>query len=193
MSGVGGRGALAEKLSGEFPVLTKDSPQTQTLLNEIKGLEDAGYAFEAADASLRLRAMGALGLRKKYFEVLDFHVVSRKPESDKNAQAYVKVQVDGREEITADEGDGPVNALDLAVRKALSRFYPAVEQIRLVDFKVRVVGGKGTASRVRVNMESTDGRRNWSTVGASANVIEASFIALTDSIEYMLMTSQEMR
>lgn len=193
MSGAGGRGALVEKLSGEFPELTKDSPKTRLLLEEIKALEDQGFAFEDADASLTLRAMGILGLRRRYFEVLDFHVVSRKPEDDKNAQAYVKVKVGERVEITADEGDGPVNALDLAVRKALTRFYPSLEQVRLTDFKVRVVGGSGTAARVRVHMESTDGKRTWSTVGASGNIIEASFIALTDSIEYMLSTGQEMR
>ncbi len=190
MSGVGGRGAVVEKLSGIFPELTKDSPRTLLLLEEIKALEDDGYAFEEADASLILRAMDILGVKRDYFEVLDFHVVSRKPEDDKNAQAYVKVKVGDRVEITADEGDGPVNALDLAVRKALTRFYPSLEQIRLTDFKVRVVGGQGTAARVRVHMESTDGRRTWSTVGASGNIIEASFIALTDSIEYMLWTGQ---
>ena len=120
-------------------------------------------------------------------QVQDFHVFSRKPEDDKNAQAYVKVSVDGQVEITADEGNGPVNALDLALRKALTRFYPSLSRMRLKDFKVRVVSGSGTASAVRVNIESTDGQNVWSTVGVSANVIEASFIALTDSIDYMLL------
>ena len=90
-------------------------------------------------------------------------------------------------EITADEGDGPVNALDCAVRKALARFYPCLEEMRLIDFKVRVISEAGTASRVRVHMENTGGGRTWSTVGVSGNIIEASFIALTDAIEYMLM------
>ena len=190
MSGAGGRGALSAKLSGLFPQLTKDNPQTALLVEKIKTLEDDGYAFEDADASLTIRAMDFLGLRRHYFEVLDFHVVSRKPEDDKDAQAYVKVRVGDRVEITADEGDGPVNALDLALRKALTRFYPSLEHTRLTDFKVRVVGGQGTAARVRVHIESTDGERTWSTVGVSANLIEASFIALTDSIEYMLWAGQ---
>ena len=114
-------------------------------------------------------------------------MISQKPEDSANAQAYVKVAVDGQVEITADEGDGPVNALDRALRKALLRFYPLLGGARLVDFKVRVVASHGTASVVRVFIESTDGERAWSTVGVSSNVIEASFIALSDSIEYLLM------
>ena len=104
-----------------------------------------------------------------------------------NAQAYVKVSVGDRVEITADEGDGPVNALDLALRKALSRFYPVLGNMRLSDFKVRVVAGTGTGSSVRVHIDSTDGKNVFSTVGVSTNVIEASFIALTDSIDCLLM------
>lgn len=156
-------------------------------MDHIKELEAKGYAFEAAGGSLELLVLGALGRRPRFFEVLDFHVVSRKPEDDKNAQAYVKVAVDGKIEITADEGDGPVNALDLALRKALRVFYPCLNMMRLKDFKVRVVSGAGTASVVRVHIDSTDGVHLWSTVGVSSNVIEASFIALSDSIEYMLL------
>ena len=99
----------------------------------------------------------------------------------------MKVSVDERVEITADEGDGPVNALDLALRKALSRFYPVLENMRLTDFKVRVVSASGTASAVRVRIDSTDGKNVFSTVGVSTNILEASFIALTDSIDCLLM------
>ena len=157
-------------------------------LEDMKALEAEGYTFEDADGSLALRILGALNRRRQYFDILDFHVVSRKPEDDKNAQAYVKVRVGDQVEITADEGDGPVNALDCAVRKALSRFYPSLGGMKLIDFKVRVISEKGTASKVRVHMESSKQGRTWSTVGVSGNVIEASFIALTDSIEYMLMS-----
>ncbi|MBQ4086593.1 MAG: citramalate synthase, partial [Clostridia bacterium] len=149
------------------------------------------YSFEGAEASLQLRLLGMLGRRRHFFELQDFHVISRQPENELNAQAYVKVRVDGQVEITADEGDGPVNAIDLAVRKALSRFYPCLGRMRLKDFKVRVVNMNGTASRVRVGMETTDGVHVWSTVGVSSNVIEASVIALTDSVEFMLLGETE--
>ena len=151
-------------------------------------LEAEGYTFEDADGSLALRILGALNRRRQFFDILDFHVVSRKPEDDRSAQAYVKVRVGDQVEITADEGDGPINALDCAVRKALSRFYPSLGGMKLIDFKVRVISEAGTASRVRVYMESAKQGKTWSTVGVSGNVIEASFIALTDSIEYMLMS-----
>ena len=189
ISEMAGRGALLAKLAQLAPSLQKDSQQTIAILEMLKELEARGYSFEDAEGSLTLRVLGALGERKRFFEVRDFHVFSRKPEDDKNAQAYVKVAVDGQVEITADEGDGPVNALDLALRKALTRFYPCLSRMRLKDFKVRVVAGSGTASTVRVNIESTDGQAVWSTVGVSGNIIEASFIALTDSLDYMLLGS----
>jgi len=191
VSEVAGRGALMTRLGAIDPRLTKSSPETARILTRLKELEAAGYSFEGAEASLQLRLLDMLGLRKHFFELLDFHVISRQPESELNAQAYVKVRVDGQVEITADEGDGPVNAIDLAVRKALSRFYPCLGRMRLKDFKVRVVVSKGTASHVRVGMETTDGEHVWSTVGVSSNVIEASVIALTDSIEYMLLGETE--
>ena len=187
LSEMAGRGALMTRLHQLAPELSKDSEATARILEMLKTLEGEGYSFEDAEESLRLRVLGALGKRRRFFEVLDFHVVSRKPEDDKNAQAFVKVRVDGQTEITADEGDGPVNALDLALRKALARFYPSLFRMRLRDFKVRVVSAEGTASSVRVFIESTDGEKVWSTVGVSSNIIEASFIALTDSIEYLLM------
>ncbi|MEG1606435.1 MAG: citramalate synthase [Clostridia bacterium] len=187
VSEMAGRGALMTRLSALAPSLTKDSAKTREIMEMLKALESAGYSFEGADGSLTLRVLGALGERPVFFDVLDFHVFSRKPEDRLNAQAYVKVAVDGQVEITADEGDGPVNALDLALRKALTRFYPCLSGMRLKDFKVRVVSGSGTASSVRVQIESTDGKNVWATVGVSSNIIEASFIALADSIEYLLM------
>jgi len=182
-----GRGALMLKLRQIAPDIGRDSPAVNDIVNMLKKLEADGYAFEDADASLELRILGALNRRREFFRVMDFNVISRKPEDDRNAQAYVKIGVDGQVEITAEEGNGPVDALDRALRKALFRFYPLLGGVRLVDFKVRVVEGRGTESSVRVMIESTDGKRVWSTVGFSANIIEASFIALSDSIEYLLM------
>ena len=190
VSEMAGRGALMTRLLEFAPDLQKESAMTAKIVDMLKELERQGYAFEGADASLRLRALGALERRQRFFTVLDFHVVSRKPEDSNNAQAFVKVLVDRQTEITADEGDGPVNALDRALRKALTRFFPCLSRMRLRDFKVRVVGGTGTASAVRVQIESTDGEHVWGTVGVSTNVIEASFIALTDSIEYMLVANE---
>ena len=191
VSDLAGRGALMTRLEGIDPSLRKDSAETARLLAAVKEMEAEGYSFEGADASLRLRLLGLLGRRPRYFELLDFHVVSRKPEDERNAQAYVKVRVDGQVEITADEGDGPVNAIDLAVRKALSRFFPSIGRMRLKDFKVRVVNSAGTASSVRVQIESTDGDHVWATVGVSSNIIEASVTALTDAIEYLLLSESE--
>ena len=135
-------------------------------------------------------ALDTLGRRPKFFDVLDFHVLCHQPqhvpESDKSAQAYVKVRVNGEEGINAAEGDGPVNALDLALRKTLSQFFPCLNSMRLKDFKVRVLNSGGTASTVRVLIESTDGIHQWSTVGVSTNIIQACFKALCDSLDYML-------
>jgi len=187
-SEMAGRGALMTRLSQIAPDIKKESPKAAALMEHLKALEAEGYTFEDAEGSLALRILGVLGRRRRFFDVLDFHVVSRKPEDHLNAQAYVKVRVGDQVEITADEGDGPVNALDCAVRKALSRFYPCLGDMKLIDFKVRVISEAGTASKVRVHMESAATGKTWSTVGVSGNIIEASFIALTDSIEYMLMS-----
>ena len=187
ISEVAGRSALLTRLEKLAPELNRDSEETVRILETLKALEADGYSFEDADGSLTLRILGALGRRPAFFRVLDFHVFSRQASGPLNAQAYVKVLVGDRVEITADEGDGPVNALDLALRKALSRFYPVLGHMRLQDFKVRVVSGTGTASAVRVRIDSTDGETVFSTVGVSTNVIEASFIALSDSIDCLLM------
>ena len=114
------------------------------------------------------------------------HDLLREQRDERSAQAYIKVSVDGREEINAAEGDGPVNALDLALRKALLVFYPQVERMRLRDFKVRVIDSGGTASVVRVLIESTDGSHVWTTTGVSSNIIQACLAALQDSLTYFL-------
>jgi 2-isopropylmalate synthase len=123
-----------------------------------------------------------------FFNVKDFRVLCEEHwQDDYSASAIIKVQVDGVEEVSAAEGDGPVNALDKALRKALAHFYPELDNMRLTDYKVRVLdSGKATAAKVRVHIESTDGKNVWGTVGVSTNIIEASWAALVDSIEYFL-------
>ena len=183
-----GRTGVAARLSRLLPDVSRDSPEMERLLARLKEKELRGYTYENADASFELLALDTLGRRRRFFEVVDFHVLCARPQNlvrrDKSAQAYIKV--DGREEINAAEGDGPVNALDRALRKTLAVFYPCLSLMRLKDFKVRVLDSAGTASTVRVAIESTDGAHVWSTVGVSPNVIQASLKALTDSVDYLL-------
>ena len=177
-----------------LPHVKKGSPEMDKLLTRLKEKEMRGYTYENADASFELLALDTLGLRRRFFDVVDFHVLSALPQNlvhrDKSAQAYIKVQVDGKEEINAAEGDGPVNALDKALRKTLAVFYPCLNDMRLSDFKVRVLNSGGTASTVRVSIESTDGIHVWSTVGVSPNIIQASMKALSDSVDYLLTNYQ---
>ncbi|HML46865.1 MAG TPA: citramalate synthase, partial [Clostridia bacterium] len=181
-----GRAALLEKLTAIAPDLTREDPKLAEIVDKLKQREHLGYVFEGAEGSFRLLALKLLGRSERYFDVLDFRVFCEQPWEHGSAQAYIKVAVNGQEEITAAEGDGPVNALDKALRKALAVFYPALREIRLIDFKVRVLDGGGTASTVRVTIESTDGRQVWGTVGVSVNIIEACWQALVDSIVYKL-------
>jgi 2-isopropylmalate synthase len=160
----------------------------------VKDLEQAGYQFEGADGSFELLVRKTIGKYKPFFELKHFRSIAQQPSSEDEckAQAIVKILVDGQTEITAGEGDGPVNALDIALRKALERFYPALKSVRLSDFKVRVLNSAdATAAKVRVLIESTDGTDAWTTVGVSTDVIEASWIALVDSIEYKLIKDIE--
>lgn len=190
LSDQSGRAGVYARLSRVLPDVNRDSPEMARVIARLKAKEAAGYTYENADSSFALMALDTLGRRPRFFEVLDFHVLCHKhPEAAQlrhSAQAYVKVRVNGREGINAAEGDGPVNALDLALRKTLSDFYPCLNAMRLKDFKVRVLDSGGTASTVRVSIESTDGEHIWSTVGVSSNIIEACFQALSDSVDYML-------
>ena len=181
-----GRAGVYARLKRLLPELNRDDPRVRRVMERLKRRELKGYAYESADGSFDLMALDTLTLRKTYFEVRDFHVLSGNSNEDNNAQAYIKIAVDGKEEINAAEGDGPVNALDKAMRKALLVFYPSLGQVRLRDFKVRVIDSGGTASVVRVLIESTDGRQVWSTTGVSSNIIQACFLALQDSVEYYL-------
>ncbi len=169
--------------------LSKESPQTQKILALVQKLEHQGYHFEAAEASFELLMKRALKKYKKFFELEGFRVVIEKQSEKKiTSEAIIKLKVKGAKEHTAAEGDGPVNALDNALRKALKDFYPTLSKMRLSDFKVRVLDEKaGTAARVRVLIQSQDEGDSWNTIGVSENIIEASWQALVDSIEYKLL------
>jgi 2-isopropylmalate synthase len=196
MSEVGGRSAIAERAKKIDASITREHPAAAALAEKLKTLEASGWAFEGADASFELLVRRELGRYKPLFKILAYRVMSEHPtgESVSCSQAWVKVWVDDQDEIAAAEGDGPVNALDGALRRALARFYPALETVRLTDYKVRVIdGGAATAARVRVLIESTDGPNTWSTVGVSEDIIDASRAALADAIEYKLIDDIERR
>lgn len=189
MSEVSGRTTLIKMINKIDPTLTKDSPQTKLIIKKLKDLEHKGYQFEAAQSSFELVVRKELGLYKPFFELDHYKILGEQPgeKIEECATAVIKIRVDGKQEITAAQGNGPVNALDRALRKALLVFYPALKTAHLTDFKVRVLEGKdATAAKVRVLIESSDGHNVWTTVGVSSDIIEASWIALVDSIEYKL-------
>ena len=190
MSEVGGRSAIAERAKKIEPSITRDHPVTAALAEKLKNLEAEGWAFEGADASFELLIRQELGRHRPLFRIEAYRVMSEHPTGEAIAcsHAWVKVLVEDQHEIAAAEGDGPVNALDGALRRALIRFYPDLARVRLEDYKVRVIDGTdATAAKVRVLIESTDGQRTWNTVGVSADIIDASRAALVDSIEYKLI------
>ena len=175
--------------------LTPDDPVLPTIIGELKELENKGYQYEGAEASFELLMRRAMGLQRNYFKFESFRVMNHKYRMDKPplTEATIRLYIGGSEVHTAAMGDGPVNALDSAIRKALTRFYPCLEEMELTDYKVRVLSGEhGTQARVRVLIESKDRQLNWGTVGVSVNIIEASWQALVDSINYKLM-KEDMR
>jgi 2-isopropylmalate synthase len=194
MSEVGGRSGIAERAKKVDPSITKDHPVAAAVASRLKSLEAEGWQFEGADASFELLVRRELGEHKPLFSIERYRVVSEHPapNADSCSNAWAKVLVDGATEMAAAEGDGPVNALDKALRRALERFYPALSRVRLSDYKVRVIDGQdATAARVRVLIDSTDGTEAWTTVGVSTDIIDASRAALVDSIEYKLIRDME--
>ncbi len=188
LSEVAGRSSILEKIKKIDPTIERDSPVVADVLTSLKELEQEGYQFEGAEGSFDLLVRKALGKYKPLFKLERFRIIGERPAQDEGSQAMIKIVVDGQTELTAAEGDGPVNALDRALRKALERFYPSLKQMRLTDFKVRVLDGSdATAAKVRVLIESTDGKDIWTTVGVSTDIIEASWKALVDSVEYKLI------
>ncbi len=187
---------VVSELSGRGNVMSKAEEYgvelaagaDSAVLHGIKELEARGYAFESAEASVALLMRRRTPGYAPPFELVDYKViVHQRPGEESYADAAIKMRVRGEVVHSAAEGNGPVSALDAALRKGLSLAYPAVNGVRLEDYKVRIVdGGAGTSATVRVLIESVYGDERWTTVGASSNVIEASWLALVDGIEYGL-------
>jgi 2-isopropylmalate synthase len=178
----------------EFGInLSKNNDAVTAILSKIKGLEDKGFQFEGAEGSLELIMREALGQYRPYFNLKGFRVISEKREdSEVTCEASIKVEVNGITSHTAANGKGPVGALDAALRKALEVFYPEIKDVHLTDYKVRVLDEKaGTGAPVRVLMSQKNSELEWGTVGVSENIIEASWQAMVDSIEYMLFKRKE--
>ncbi|MGN1051313.1 MAG: alpha-isopropylmalate synthase regulatory domain-containing protein, partial [Acutalibacteraceae bacterium] len=190
MSEITGRGAVLEKIKKIDSTIKKDSKETKKIIEELKSLEQQGYQFEGAECSFEMLIRRNLGSYEKFFNLIDYNIVTSLPHSDldMSATATVKVKVGDSEQLMAAEGNGPINAFDKALRRALEVFYPSLSHMRLIDYKVRVMDGKAaTASTVRVLITSTDGNMVWTTVGVSSDVVNASRVALTESIEYKLL------
>jgi 2-isopropylmalate synthase len=195
------RRILVSELSGQSTVLTKtakydiqhDRALMQKILNQVQDLENMGYEFEAAEASFDLLVKKAIGQYRPWFEKLHYRVNIEVDRADQPVtEATVKVKVDNQVYHTAADGDGPVNALDAALSKALLPVFPTLQDMHLMDYKVRVVNAReGTAARVRVVIECRDKTDVWGTVGVSENIIEASWLALSDAIEYKLFKDQK--
>jgi len=192
------RRVLVSDMSGRTNILMKatelgfklapDAAETRAITSEVKRLEGEGYEYEAAEGSLALLIQKIMKHQESPFKIESYHVSIRRDRSTSVCQASVKVSVDGETEHTIAEGDGPVNALDSALRAALVNFFPQLKRVRLEDYKVRILdSNSGTGARTRVLIESTDGKEDWGTVGVHDNIIEASLQALVDSLEYRLM------
>ena len=191
VSELSGGATIAQKAADMGYALDKKSPEAKAILSEITAREHQGYSFEGAEASFELLLKKATGRYRKLFDMVAFRVLVEKRAGDPEptTEATLRLRVGGEELLTVAEGDGPINALDAALRKALSRFYPELDEIRLTDFKVRVVtSGEGTAAKVRTIVESASAHGDsWSTVGVSTNIIEASWQAIVDAVEYGLL------
>jgi 2-isopropylmalate synthase len=197
------RRVLVSELSGQSNVLykakewnfdmDKHRERSKEIINKIKEMEHQGYQYEAAEASFELLVKEALGELNQYFSLQHFKVLTEKVGSGwVNTEAVVKLRINQEVVHTAAEGNGPVNALDHALRKALEQYFPILKKMYLSDYKVRVLDeANATASKVRVLIESSDGKEKWSTIGVSTNIIEASWHALIDSFRYYLMKHED--
>ncbi|MFH0942334.1 MAG: citramalate synthase [Chloroflexota bacterium] len=196
VSELSGRSNILHKAGEKGIALAMDGEAASKALEKVKLLESRGFQYENAEASLELLLKRASAGYRPPFELVDFLIVveshrrspTRRGPEEALSEAMVKVKVAGELMHTAAEGNGPVNALDEALRRALLRFYPSLARVKLVDYKVRILeGNTGTGSQVRVLIESSDGDEPWHTVGSSSNIIEASYLALADSLEYWLL------
>jgi len=200
------RRVLVSELAGKSNILWKareygididrDTPDSRRILDQLKALEDQGFQFEGAEASFELLMERALGRHRPYFELEAYRVIVEEQSMAEEpvAEATVRLRVKGISEHTAAAGNGPVNALDHALRKALEEFYPNLREMKLLDYKVRILDeSKGTAAKTRVLITSGDGEETWGTVGVADNIIEASWHALVDSVEYKLRRDERGR
>jgi 2-isopropylmalate synthase len=198
------RRVLVSELDGQSNILWKareygidldnTTPEARRILEMLKRLEDEGFQFEGAEASFELLMERALGNHRPYFDLDGYRVIVEENNGDEEpvAEATVRLRVKGIAEHTAAGGNGPVNALDHALRKALGDFYPSLREMALLDYKVRILDeSKGTGARTRVLVTSGDGNETWGTVGVADNIIEASWQALVDSIEYKLRRDEK--
>lgn len=173
--------------------LDKDRPEVKKILDQVKHMESQGFEFEAAEGSLDILIKKTLNKHKTFFDLIEYHVsvFKSKKLDGVDCEATIKLSIGGEITHTVAEGDGPVNALDRALRKSLEKWHPAIRKILLTDYKVRILDGKsGTSAKTRVFIESSDGKTTWGTVGVSDNIIDASWLALVDSIEYYLLRSK---
>lgn len=195
ISEVAGQTALVAKLADRFPALQKGAPETKALIGKLKEMEANGYHFEGAESSFELLVKRFLGDLKTYFKVDHFKIIDEPAQGDSDgvqAYAMVKVNVGGEDFITAAEGNGPVNALDKALRSALVKFFPQLKSLHLTDYRVRVLDSyHETDAMVRVMIEWSDKSTSWTTLGVSSDVIEASLQAMCDAIEYKLMKDEQ--
>jgi len=194
LSEVSGRSTVTELARQVIPGLERTSPEAALITEKLKELEHEGYQFEAADASFELLIRKTVGNYKPHFNVVLYKTTDDFPSSGGKLQAsaMVQVEVGGLTDTAAALGNGPVNALDAALKRALTAFYPVISDVTLTDFKVRVLEANSTtAAKVRVLIESTDSRKVWTTVGVSYDIIEASFMALADALEYKLFMNEE--
>ncbi len=188
VSEVAGRSALLSKINAVDATLNKDSADTKRILEHLKTLEHEGYQFESAESSFELLVHRLLGKYQPFFTLKEYQVSTQEDAKGLSSTASIRIAVNDQEESASAQGEGSVNALDIAVRKALERFYPAIKDVKLIDYKVRVLDSdKATAAKVRVLIESSDQHMAWTTVGVSTDVIEASWRAMLDAIEYKLM------
>ncbi|RPI36219.1 MAG: citramalate synthase [Nitrospiraceae bacterium] len=189
-----GKSSILRKAEEFGLQLSGDSPEAQNIVAELKDLENQGYQFEGAEASFELLMKRALGLHKRFFELIEFRVIveKRTKKEEPISEATIKLRIENEiEHVVAESRKGPVNALDKALRKALEKSYPVLREVTLHDYKVRVLtAGKGTTAKVRVFVESGDKDKRWGTVGVSENIIEASYQALVDSIDYKLLQEE---
>lgn len=189
ISELSGKSTILKKVEEMDLGIGKDTEKSRKILKTLQGLEKEGFQFEAAEASLELLIKRVMKTFKDFFELEDFRVIIEKRKTGKmSSEATIKLRVGKELEHTASLGDGPINALDSALRKALRKFYPTLAEMHLIDYKVRVLDEKeGTAAKVRVLIQSQDANDSWWTIGVSQNIIDASWQALVDSIEYKLL------